>query len=421
MNITFLDSVLFVTYFCLLFLSIFWLLVLFFTDDKKENRKLNSYPFFSTIVPAYNEEKSIKATLQSLINLDYPKDKREIVVVNDGSKDNTKIIVEKFIQDHHEYQITLLNQSNKGKGSAMNNGIATINGKYFACLDADSFVSSNALQVMLPELEADDEVAAICPVLKVQKPKSILQKVQWCEYIINMYYKYLNARIHCIHVTPGPFSIYRTEVIRKLRGFDEKTITEDLEMAIRLQKNQYKILQSFDTFVETIAPNSWKSLFKQRVRWYKGSVDNTIVYRKLMFNKEYGDFGIIRMPTIVLGGVIAVTLGLTVGHSLFRSLLRGFQALRDVNFDVLTLIKHASININWLGLPIFKLVIAGTLLAISFFVMVKSFNLVQEKITNYGKTWLSLITYLLIYSLFLTSVWVYIAYMFIRKKKNFWS
>ncbi|MDP3989664.1 MAG: glycosyltransferase [archaeon] len=420
MNITFLDGVLFVTYFCLLFLSIFWLLVLFFTDEKKENKKLDSYPFFSAIVPAYNEEESIGATLNSLINLDYPKDKREIVVVNDGSKDNTQAIVEKFITEHPDYNIALLNQNNKGKGSAMNKGLAIVKGKYFACLDADSFVASNALQVMLPELETDDEVAAICPVLKVQKPKSILQKVQWCEYIINMYYKYLNARLHCIHVTPGPFSVYRTEVIQKLGGFNEKTITEDLEIAIRLQKNQYKILQSFDTIVETVAPNSWKALFRQRVRWYKGSVDNTIVYRELLFNKKYGDFGMVRMPTIIFSGIIAIVLGLTVGHSLIRGIVRLFQALRDVHFDVFTLIKHASIDINWLGLPFFKLVIAGTLLCISFFVMIKSFQLVQEKITNYGKTWISLVTYLLIYSLFLTSVWVYIAYMLIRRKKNFW-
>src|SRR3989344_8006273 len=99
MIITFLDTVLFITYFLLLFLSIFWLLVLFSKEEKKEAKK-HSFPFFSAIVPAYNEEKSIAATLQSLVNLDYPKDKMEIIVVNDGSKDRTKERVEQFIAEH---------------------------------------------------------------------------------------------------------------------------------------------------------------------------------------------------------------------------------------------------------------------------------------------------------------------------------
>ena len=93
MNIEFLDVVLFGTYFILLFFSIFWLLVLF-TRDKDEGKeekkvKLSNHPFFTVIVPAYNEEASIFKTLESLVNLDYPLEKVEIIVVNDGSKDQT--------------------------------------------------------------------------------------------------------------------------------------------------------------------------------------------------------------------------------------------------------------------------------------------------------------------------------------------
>src|SRR3989338_11663703 len=100
MIITFLDAMLFVTYFLLLFLSIFWLLVLFSPEPEQKKKKLETFPFFSTIVPAYNEEKSITATLQSLVNLEYPKDRIEIIVVNDGSKDHTQKIVEQFIAQH---------------------------------------------------------------------------------------------------------------------------------------------------------------------------------------------------------------------------------------------------------------------------------------------------------------------------------
>ena len=188
MIVTLLDLVLFTTYFLLLFLSIFWILVLFSKDSKKEQETtMKNQPFFSTIVPAFNEEKSIKGTLTSLINLDYPQEKMEIVVVNDGSTDNTQAIVENFIREHPDFNIRLINQENQGKGKAMNVALKEIKGEYFACLDADSFVASDALQVILP-LFKEKRVAAVCPLLKVKKPINILQKVQWCEYIINMFY-----------------------------------------------------------------------------------------------------------------------------------------------------------------------------------------------------------------------------------------
>ncbi|MBT5740577.1 glycosyltransferase family 2 protein [Candidatus Woesearchaeota archaeon] len=418
MQITFLDAVLFPTYFLLLFLAIFWMLVLF-SPEQKPKRELKRKPKFSTIIPVFNEEKSVGGTLESLVNLRYPKELMEIVVVNDGSKDNTQQIVEQFIATHPEDNIKLINQDNHGKGRAMNTGLAHISGEFFACLDADSFIHSNALEAMLP-LFADKQVGAVCPLMKVRNPQNTLQKVQWTEYIINMFYRFLNAKINCVHVTPGPFSVYRTKVIKDLGGFYEGTITEDLEIAIRLQSHHYKILQTFDTIVETISPETWKQAFRQRVRWYKGSVDNTIRYKKMLFNKEYGDFGFLRMPAIILSGLIAIVLSIALLQDLLKRVIQYGAYLKEINFDILTLIKNFSPDINLLTLPYFKLLIAGTLIAISLFIMVKAFKLVQEKITNYGRTWVSLITYLLVYSLFLSTVWMYIAYMFVRRKKNFW-
>ncbi len=422
MVFTLLDVVLFSTYFILLFFSIFWLLVLFTSGNEEEKKKkLKRQPMFSVIVPAYNEEKSVKATLNSIINLDYPKEKLEVIVINDGSTDKTKEIIENFISNNPLNKINLINQKNQGKGKAMNVGLEKAKGEFFACLDADSFVASDAIEEMLPYFEKDQLVGAVCPLLKVKKPENVLQKVQWCEYIINMFHRYLNAKLNCIHVTPGPFSVYRTQVIKDIGWFDEKTITEDLEIAIRLQKNHYKIIQTFDTIVETVAPNSWKQLFRQRVRWYKGSVDNTINYKKLIFNKKYGDFGYIRMPTIILSGIIAIVLSATLLQALIKKIFYSYLSLRDINFDIITLIKNYSFNFNILSLPILKIFIASTLFIMSFYIMIKSYKLVRENITKYGRTWASLVTYLFVYGLFLTGVWVYIAYMFVSKKRNFWS
>ena len=395
------------------------MLVLFSKEEESEDGDVGE-PHFTAIVPAYNEAKSIEGTLMSLLNMEYPHEKTQIIVVNDGSTDATQEIVESVIAANPNRDITLINQQNQGKGCAMNVGLEGARGEYFACLDADSFVHADALKKMLP-LFADDKVASVCPLLKVKKPDTMIQKVQWTEYVINMFYRFLNAKLNCIHVTPGPFSVYRTAVIKDLGGYDEKTITEDLEIAIRLQKHQYKILQTFDAIVETVSPDNWKALFKQRVRWYKGSVDNTIQYKELMFNKKYGDFGMVRMPTIIASGVIAIIVALALFQSLGVKVWHSFLALKDVNFDIWTLLQNYTWNVNWLNWPFFKITIAATLIGLSLFVMYMSFKLVKEKITNYGRTWISVSTYLLIYSLFLTTVWMYIAYLFVNKKKNSWG
>ncbi|MBT3836472.1 glycosyltransferase family 2 protein [Candidatus Woesearchaeota archaeon] len=400
------------------------MLVLFSSKEEElrgvHDKKLEHFPMFTAIVPAYNEEESIRGTLTSLAELEYPLEKKEIIVVNDGSHDGTQKIVEDFIAAHPEQNITLINQENSGKGRALNVALEIAKGEFFACLDADSFVSKEALQVMLPLFYTDEKVAAVCPLLKVKRPKNILQKVQWYEYIINMFYRSLNARIDCVHVTPGPFSMYKTAIIRKIGGYDETTITEDLEIAIRMQKFHYRILQTFETSVETVTPQNWKALFRQRVRWYKGSIDNAIVYRKLAFNKKYGDFGMLRMPTMVFSGVIAVVLAGTLIFELFKALRQWFSSLVAVNFDIMTLIKTFTINFNILSLPFSKMLIASTLFCISIIIMVMSFRNVRERITNYGKTWMAMFTYIFIYSIFMSTVWMYIAFMFVSRKKNFW-
>lgn len=420
MQITLTDAVLFSTYFLLLFLSIFWMLVLLTGKEPERKKSLKTLPFFTAIVPAHNEEECITETLQSLVALEYPSEKKEIIVVNDGSTDQTAVLVQKFIREHPTMAITLINQPNQGKGKALNTGLAQAHGEFYACLDADSFIAPNALQEMLPYFE-DTNVAAVCPLLKVKSPSSVLQKMQWVEYIINMFYKSLNARLDCVHVTPGPFSVYRTSVIRRLGGYDERTITEDLEIAIRLQQHQYKIVQTFDAVVETVAPNTWKDLFRQRVRWYKGSVDCALAYKNLMFNRKYGDFGYIRMPTIFLSGIIALVLAGTLLQDLGRKLVHSFQSLQAINFDLLTLLKHFSFNFNLLSLPFFKYFITLTLVGLSFFAMIYSYRLVKENIRHHGRTWITVVGYLTVYALFISVVWLYIGYISISNKRNSWS
>jgi len=146
-------------------------------------------------------------------------------------------------------------------------------------LDADSYVSKDALHKILPEF-TNDNIAAVLPLLKVRNPKNFLQKMQWLEYIVNMFYKELMSKLDCVHVSPGPFSVYKKSILMKIGGFDENNLTEDLEITLRLQKYNYRIVQLLNTDVHTIAPETFKELYKQRNRWFKGAVLNAVAYIK---------------------------------------------------------------------------------------------------------------------------------------------
>ena len=149
------NILLWATYLILLYFSVFWLIVFLENPNLKHKRtkkKLSSFPFVTIAVPAYNEENTIVQTLNSLIALDYPKDKLEILIVNDASKDNTKKLAEKIIKKNPAHNIQLINREvgGQGKAAVVNLALAQAKGEYFVCFDADSIISPNALNKLLP-------------------------------------------------------------------------------------------------------------------------------------------------------------------------------------------------------------------------------------------------------------------------------
>ena len=118
---------------------IFWLLVLLDEDPNKykNKKKLTHFPMVSIVLPAFNEENNIIASLKSLLNMDYPKNKLQIIVVNDGSTDKTKDVVQNFIKNNKAYDISIISQQNKGKGAALRTGFSHASGDIILIQDAD--------------------------------------------------------------------------------------------------------------------------------------------------------------------------------------------------------------------------------------------------------------------------------------------
>ncbi len=387
------------------------------TRDDKTEKKLSEMPFVTITIPAYNEQDSLAGTVASVLALEYPKEKYELLIVDDGSTDTTASIAQQLIDENPAYTIRLLSQKNQGKGAGLNNALRTAKGTYFVCLDADSFVASDALLKMLPHF-TNDRVAAVLPALKVHNPKNTLEKLQWYEYIINMFYKELMGKLNCVHVTPGPFSVYRTETLRKIGYFDEDNITEDLEIALRLQSHNYTIVQLVDPEVLTISPNNVKELYKQRNRWFKGATLNFLRYKKMLFNKQYGDFGFIQMPTVLCSGIIAIILFCTALYYGIKPYIQNVYYLTFVQFDFLPFLTHFQFNFTFMDLNYVTIFVATTMLLITLYIMRKSEVRTNERLLRFGV--LTITIYMLFYFLFLGAVWVGVFYDIIRRKKQQW-
>lgn len=250
------------------------------------------YPSVTIIVPVWNEEKTVEKTVYSLLELEYPKDKLFIMIVDDGSKDNTWNLVQKF-KDHP--QLLLHKKENGGKYTALNYGITHSTSDFIGCLDADSFVDSKALLHIIPNFE-NPEIVAVTPSMKIQNPDTILGLVQNAEYNMGIFTRKIFTLLDAQYVTPGPFSIFRKSVFDKVGLYRHAHNTEDLEMALRLQEQHLRIANADKAIVYTMGPRTLYKLYRQRVRWTGGFIQNTLDYKKMIFNTSYGNLGFFVLP-----------------------------------------------------------------------------------------------------------------------------
>ncbi|MEK6940653.1 MAG: glycosyltransferase [Nanoarchaeota archaeon] len=386
------------------------------SDNNKEPTRL---PFVTIAIPAFNEEKGIIDTLNSAIKLDYPKEKMEILVMNDGSIDKTRQVVETFIESNKEYLVRLYNQENRGKGASLNVLLSKSGGEIFIPFDADSIIREDAIKKLLPVFEEGEEIAAVLPLMKVWQPKTWIQKIQWAEYMFNLFYKKLMSSLDCISVAPGPFSAYRKSLLEKVGGFSENNLTEDLEISLRLQKYHYKIVQVFNTEVYTKAPTTFKAFYAQRNRWYKGTILNALKYRRMIFNKEYGDFGMLQMPRLMFEGIVVFMIILLVAYSnIVAPLYAKLKMLYFTNLNILPGLKWGINNFRMIDLNFTNIFFSISLTGFAVLLLYYAHKACKEKLTKQG--YFAVPSYLLMYGVLAGVVLLGVFFDLTRGKKQRW-
>jgi len=349
MHITFGDLIIYVTCFFGLFTSFYFLILLFENRRDIPDKKTPKCPFVTVIVPAYNEQKTIKKTVKSLLNLDYPRNRYEILIVDDGSTDSTLKIAKEM--ESASKIIKVYHQKNSGKGSALNFGLKKAKGDFVGALDADSFVDSNALRAIVSRFD-DPNTMAVTPSMKIYKARKFLEVIQEVEFIIGIFLRKVFAFVGSIHVTPGPFSIFRKKFFDKYGGYDEHNLTEDIEIALRIQSKGFHIDNTLDAHVYTVPPKNFLALLKQRLRWYYGFILNVEKYKHL-FHPKTGNLGIIIMPAAFISiFLVIVSFAYTFykflewgSHTLSTMFALGWDYFRLFNFkpDMFTILSDTTL------------------------------------------------------------------------------
>jgi cellulose synthase/poly-beta-1,6-N-acetylglucosamine synthase-like glycosyltransferase len=325
--------------------------------ELKEVFRLHNYKPITIVVPAYNEENGIAESVRSLLQLEYPD--YQLIIVNDGSTDGTLEELFKNFQIRQSsftpyYEIVsqpvksvylspaypnlvVIDKENGGKADSINAALNISKNPLITVIDADSILERDCLLKIVRPFMEDDNIVAVggavrkangCKVNQgyieeVGLSKSWLARFQVVEYLR----AFLFGRngfdaLNGILIISGAFSCFRRDALMEVGGYKAGSIGEDMEIVIRLHKElRKKNPKTRVTFIPdpvcwTEAPEKFKTLSSQRVRWQKGTIDSIRLHKKLFLNPKYGWMGMLVFPYYTLFEVLGPFIEIT-GYVVF--------------------------------------------------------------------------------------------------------
>ena len=254
-------------------------------------------PGVSVIIPAYNEEKVVVQTISSLLKQRYD-GPLEIMLVDDGSSDDTALICEEAYGRHA--QVTVYRKPNGGKASALNYGIQRARHEIVIGLDADTLFDDDTVAELVQPL-ADPKVGAVAGNAKVGNRINLVTRWQALEYVTS---QNLDRRafslLDCITVVPGAVGAWRRSRVIEVGGFKEDTLAEDQDLTLALRRAGYSVAYADGAIAYTEAPDTLRGLAKQRFRWSFGTLQCTWKHRDAFFRRKYGSLGWVALPNVFL-------------------------------------------------------------------------------------------------------------------------
>lgn len=334
-----------------IFFSFFAVSFYVFTFLSSINRKVpllgdSELPFVSVIIPAWNEEKSVKKTMNSILSSNYPS--FEVIFIDDGSTDKTLELARKF----ESKNVRIFTKENGGKASALNLGISKAKGEIIFTMDADTRVDKEAMKKMVRYFK-NKKVISVTPAMLIDNSDNFLRIIQKMEYLFGVFLRRVFAVLNAVYIAPGAFTCYRKSFFEKYGGFDEGNITEDLEMGLRIQSKGYLTENCSTALVYTLGPGEFRALTKQRVRWYYGLIKNCLHYRR-MFGRRFGDLGLVVLPVAWMTIFLSIFISLSTLFSSIKDFVHSILFLSKINMDLFPLLKFSIYDLEKLFIMIFS-------------------------------------------------------------------
>ena len=370
------NDILFVYYLLCNLIYLALLITAFYTSGRHQ-RRLESHrlewihssvlsPPITILAPAHNEEKSIRTSVQSMLELDYPE--LEVIVINDGSRDHTmeeltdafalREINALYVQQVPSARVRGLYRSASdprlfvvdkepggSKADAVNAGLNSATSPYVCVVDSDSILESDALlRIMTPVLYGTGNVVGAGGIVRVlngsqiekgrmkqvRLPRKPIEAIQVIEYLrAFLIGREAWATLNMLMIISGAFGIFRTDLVRSIGGYRSSAIGEDFDLVARMhrylreRREKYRIQFVPDPVCWTEVPSDLRSLGRQRTRWQKGLLDVLWPSRNMLFRPRYGRIGMIALPylwafellapVVEIGGIITIVLAAVLG------------------------------------------------------------------------------------------------------------
>ncbi|MGB9135605.1 MAG: glycosyltransferase family 2 protein, partial [Candidatus Bathyarchaeia archaeon] len=240
-------------------------------------------PTFSVVVPAKNEEAVLPRILNALLRQDYPAEKFEVIVAEDGSTDLTADIGTEYAERSPGRIRVVHSESTAGKPSALNHALAECRGDIVAVFDADGIPEQDALSNAAEHFHDASVVALQGRTLTVNADVNMLTK--FVSYEESGFYEgYMNGKeaLNLFVDLKGSCQFIRRAVLEDLGGWSEGHLSEDIELSVRLTERRHRIKYASDVRSWQEAPESLAQMFGQRVRWFRGTMEVALNYGRLI-------------------------------------------------------------------------------------------------------------------------------------------
>lgn len=349
-------------YFFYMFVSIYFLLITLILYFRNRGTlfsipKLTKNYSLTVLIPSFNEGQTIKDTIEHIFASDY-KGLKQVIVINDGSSDNTKEVVEKLLKKFKG--LKLINKKNSGKADSLNYALNFVKTDLVAVIDADSYPNKNAFSRLCGFFD-DKKVGVVTAACTPRNRKKLLERLQSIEYKVIAFTRKLLEYIDSIYVAPGSLSIYRTHALKGIGGFDIKNMTEDIESTWHMLRKNWKVKMCLAATVTTTVPNKISPWFKQRVRWSIGGLQVLNKYKSHILKENM--LGYFVIPFFFFGLFLSLIGFLIMAYLLGKKFIGNYVLVKYgviANTAILGDLNLVPGVINFFGITLFILFFAFT-------------------------------------------------------------